>query len=289
MPPIPRLTVAAGLAFLCASLLAGTAAGSQIIDRNARNVRLAVSPSGRTARLTYVAGGHQRTVLAWGAINAREPSRGRPQVQFRLDESERDGGFANACRPYDPKPDGLRWVVAGCRAPDGSVWAVQQWERLLKPGEAPGTRSAPQELHLSHWRGALAKFTVNLDWSYGGRYDHVWGWLSYRKRPVHGFASTPRGKPLDDYGRNVYLDTYNSSRGAGWRREAGFLTHRRTGGFCYLVRGKGEMYRAAISGPGVTPVLFWQGIPRPFDRERELQANEAQREFFAGSALCQPN
>src|ERR671931_562819 len=117
--------------------------------------------------------------------------------------------------------------VAACRAPDGSYWAVQSWQRLLKPGEAPGSGGAPSELHLSHWRGELAQLSIKVDWAYR-RFDHIYGWLSYRGSPVYGFLSTRQGSPLDGYGRNIYLDTYNSAYGGGWRRENGFLTHSRS-------------------------------------------------------------
>ena len=59
---------------------------------------------------------------------------------------------------------------------------------------------------------------MKLDWVQR-RYDHLYGKLTYRGKPVHGFRSTHRGNPLDTYGRNIYLDTFNSSYGSGWRRE----------------------------------------------------------------------
>jgi hypothetical protein len=283
-----RLYVAAGLVCVTSALLAGSASGSQLIDRNAARVRLEVSPDGRTALLTYRANGRLRRVLAWGAIDARPPSTTRRQTEFRLDYSgRRVRGFQNACRPYDGPA--LKWLVTACRAPDGSYWAVQAWKRLMRPGETATSSRRPVELRLSHWRGPIAQFAFKLDWAYR-KYDHVYGRMTYRGRPVHGFESTPRGSPLDAYGRNVYLDTFNSSRGKGWRREAGFLTHRRTGAFCYLVHGKGQTYRATVVGPGVTPDVHWQSTaPGPYDRTRDLQANAEQLDLFAGSDFCRPN
>ena len=52
---------------------------------------------------------------------------------------------------------------------------------------------------------------------------------------VYGFSSTPRGNPLDSYGRNIYVDTFDSAYGKGWHRENSFLTHHRghtLGDFC---------------------------------------------------------
>ena len=119
---------------------------------------------------------------------------------------------------------------------------------------------------------------MKLDWV-ERRYDHLYGKLTYRGKPVHGFRSTHRGNPLDSYGRNIYLDTFNSSYGSGWRRENGFLARKPTGGFCYgLWRGGGQAYRAAVVGPGVTPDVFWESTaPGPFDLTRELAANAEQR------------
>src|SRR3954471_16599938 len=63
--------IAAGLASLIA---ASTAFGSEIIDRNARNVRLGVDANGQ-ALVTYTVRGRVMHVRAWGAINARQPSK----------------------------------------------------------------------------------------------------------------------------------------------------------------------------------------------------------------------
>ena len=83
---------------------------------------------------------------------------------------------------------------------------------------------------------------------------------------MHGFRSTAGGNPLDTFGRNLYVDTFNSAYGPGWKRENSFLMHKGTGTFCYGFYphgshpiGKGERYRATIIGPGVTPDVMWQG------------------------------
>ena len=107
---------------------------------------------------------------------------------------------------------------------------------------------------------------------------------------MFGFRTSSQGNPLDAYGRNVYVDTYNSRYGGGWHRENGFVAQRPTGVFCYgfyphgsRPAGNGTHYRATVIGPGVTPDVMWQGpAPGPFDRARELQANAHQRALFAG-------
>ena len=80
------------LALVAAALLALSAAGaataSEIIDRNASGIRLGVDANGR-ALVSYRAHGHAMHVLAWGAVDARQPTSGKAQVSFRKDYSGR--------------------------------------------------------------------------------------------------------------------------------------------------------------------------------------------------------
>jgi hypothetical protein len=270
------------------------------VARNATGVRLAVDGQGR-ALLTFRERGRTRHLLAWGAVNARDSEAGR-QTQFRLDYSggwrshgrELWRSFTNRCTAYDGPP--LAWLVRACTAPDGSHWAVQSWQRMLLNQGAPASgHRAAWELRISHWRGAPAELEMGVDWAYG-RYDHLFGRLTYRARPVYGHRATRAGAPLDGFGRNIYLDTLNSAYGPGWRRENSFLTHRGSGAFCYgvfpkqsgLQTGKGERYRATVIGPGVTPDIVWEGAaPGPFDRHLDSLANERIR--LLGSQQCKPN
>lgn len=240
-------------------LIAEPAFGSAIIGHNATRATLTIDRQGR-AHVSYSSGGGRKTLVAWGAINARTPSRIRPQVRFRFRYGNKGGGV---CLPYDGPP--LAWLVKACKAPDGSYWALQSWQRL-KPnyGGTVGT----WELHLSHWRGALPQLSIYQNWVDGG-VRHIFGRLTYGGRGVFGFNSTAHGNPLDSYGRNVYLDTFDSAYGKGWHRENGFLTHRRghtAGDFCYAFyphsghpSGSGSKYRATVEGPGVTPDVMWTG------------------------------
>jgi hypothetical protein len=272
--------------------LPATAFGSDLIDRNASNIQLKVSRNGKQALVLYRARGSQQHVLAWGAKNAIAPTRARKQVKLKLDYS---GGwstyrknvwetFENRCGNYNgPK---LKWVVVACKASDGSYWALQKWQRQLPNfGLNPSPKQAVWELRLSHWSGALPKFVVKLDWTRWGpnqTYDHLFGYLRYQGKPVYGFRSTPAGVPLDTFGRNIYLDTFNSKYGKGWKRENSFLAHRGTGVFCYGFYphgsrpvGQGERYRATVIGPGLTPDMFWESeSPGPFDEALDDAANE---------------
>ncbi len=236
------------LAVLCivAAVAAQSAAGSQLLDRNATHVRLKVSRDGK-AMVSYRANGRAWDVLAWGAINALAPTTARKQVQFRLDRAGGWGAFgrklrfANACRPYDgPR---LVHLVTACKAPDGSYWALQRWQRWLPNlGFLPwksGQRA--WALHLSHWTGELAVLEGYTDWSWSGRFHHIFGRLTYKGKPVHGFKTTRYGSRLDKYGRIVYLDTFSSRYGPGWRRENSFVTHKPTGVFCYTFRARNPL------------------------------------------------
>lgn len=283
-----------------AALLPPGAGASQLIDRDATGIRLEVNRRG-TALLTYRAHGRLRHVLAWGAKNAVPPSRGRRQVGFRLDYSGGWGTyrrgvwktFRNSCKPASPR---LRWLVTACRAPDGSYWAIQAWQRgLPNYGVTPTRAQTSWELRLSHWTGQLPVLTVRFGWAYR-RYHQLYGRYTYLGRPVYGFGSTSSGQPLDTFGRNVYVDTLDSAYGPGWRRENSFLTHGATGGFCYGFYphgsrpiGSGARVRATVIGPGVLPDVYWEGTPpAEYDREFDLVANADEASLLAGDPHCRP-
>jgi hypothetical protein len=273
---------------LVVAAVSGTARASQLIDRNARDVRLAVNTKGE-ALLTYRDAGGVKHVLAWGAVNAIAPTRDRQQVEFKLDYAGGWGKyhrtywktFGSECGTYDGPP--LAWLVTACKAPDGSYWAVQAWKRELPNyGVAPTPRQAVWELRLSHWTGALPVLSISTDWSWH-RWNHLFGTFAYGGTPVFGFRATSGGNPLDGFGRNVYVDTFDSKYGKGWRRENSFLTHRGTGVFCYSFNphgshpaGRGTKYRATVEGPGVTPDVMWEGrAPGAYDRALDHEANAA--------------
>lgn len=289
------------LTLLSALVLPAGANASEIIGRNASNVKLEVNAKGE-ALVRYTAGGESAKVLVWGAVNAIAPTPGRQQVAFDVDYS---GGWAkykkkvwesfdNACGPYTgPK---LAWFVTACTAPDGSNWALQSWQRMLPNyGLQPSPKQAVWELRISHWTGELPQLTVNLNWAYR-KFDHIFGTFTYAGSPVHGFRSTPAGVPLDTFGRNLYVDTFNSAYGSGWRRENSFLTHKGTGTFCYgfyrhgdRPAGNGTQYRATIIGPGVTPDVMWLGRPLgAYDKQRDLALHDAQRALYGPDQLCTP-
>src|SRR5438105_1655855 len=234
-----RSLCAARAALLAALVLVPAAGASQLVDRNAGGVRLEVDAKGE-AMLTYTAGGKLKHVLAWGAVNAVAPSPDAKQVEFALDYA---GGYGKyhvssywthpgwVCLPYDGPA--LAWEVAACKAPDGSYWALQAWQRSLPDYGVPASPDqSAWELRLSHWTGATPRLEIALDWSYH-RFVHLFGTYTDDGVAEYGFHSTSAGVPLDAFGRNVYVDTFDSAYGGGWKRENSFLTHRPKGTFCY--------------------------------------------------------
>jgi hypothetical protein len=280
---------------------------SYILARNARDVSLKVNRNG-VALIQFRTANGRAHVLAWGAVNR--------QLKFRLDYS---GGwksfgrpiwrnFRDASRAYDgPR---LPWLRIARKAPDGSYWALQAWQRMLPNwGHTPWKPyQRAWELHLSHWKGAPAKLDIWLNWSYNGRFHHLFGRYTYQGRPVYGFGSTSTGNPTDPYGRNVYVDTYNSAYGPGWKRENSFLTHRPNGNFCYgfyprkspydgsmRPAGNGQRYRATVQGPGVSPDVGWAaaGLPdydprNPDHVRHEREMNALMHTFMVGDTAPAP-
>ena len=312
---------------VCASAvalaLAGAADASQLIARNASHIKLAVNMKG-TAMVTYSVRGRVTHLLAWGAVNAR-PRPATPrirQVEFKVDYS---GGwkhrrmtwkhFKNRCRAYDG-PE-LAWLVTACKAPNGSYWALQSWQTALPNlGMAPWLRQQKTWwLRLSHWTGPLAELDVYTDWIYGGRFQEAFGRYTYNGQGVRGFGTTRVGAPTDNYGRLLFLDTFNSAYGKGWLRENSFVSHGPPGMFCYgfyrrnpwvggyahprsipnrkRPSGVGEQYRITAAGPGVTPDVMWQGPGlHPYNRGNPSDvslesAMNAERDAIRGSyAKC---
>jgi hypothetical protein len=297
------MRAAVTVALACAFAVPAASA-SNLIDRNATNVKLEVNKSG-IALLTYRTEGKLKHVLAWGAVNAHAPNEAGPQVAFKLDYS---GGwslthklpllwerFKNTCGPY--RGPRLAWYVTGCTGPDGTNWVVQSWQRMLPNyGAAPTDPSETvSELRLSHWKSDLPVFTVKQDWAYR-RWENLYGSYTYRGQPMYGFHTNSQGAPLDNYGVLVYVDTLNSAYGAGWMRENSFVTHNPTGIFCYGFfphathpAGTGEEYRATVVGAGVLPDQFWQGASLgAYDKSRDAQAN-AERQANFPDRLCSYN
>jgi hypothetical protein len=288
----PRL-----LATLCACLLALTlpavAGAAEIVDRNVATPALQVNRN-NVALVTYSARGIPRHVLYWGAVNwatkfKRDYSGG---WKSRVADYKR---FSNHCRRYTGPQ--LAFMIAACDAPDGSHWALQQWQRLWKNY---GGDSAPAELYISHWRGSIGQLQIQTDHSYHGKHQHLWGKFTFHGRPVFGTRWTLQGVPTDRQGRNIYVDFLT---GPEWHRVNSFLTHPPTAGFCYTFanhspaasaawngQGTGDAYRATAIGPGVSPLVQTHfAPPGPYSPAGDAAANAAQKELLGGDARCRIN
>jgi hypothetical protein len=108
---------------------------------------------------------------------------------------------------------------------------------------------------------------------------------------------------LDKYGRNHFIDTYNSVYGPGWKREAGIVSHKNTGTFCHSFTparpfpgypstdmrppAPGEWHRVTVMGPGVTPVMRTEvkGLTDA-DRGRDDDFNADFDRVMAGDRIC---
>jgi hypothetical protein len=312
---LPR-SAACVLAVLGAALacVSSTTASRPLYDANVKLLAFKVNAKGEALVSYRRADGRLRNVLVWGAVNARPPTEGVSQVRFKFDYAGGWGKygngkywrkFVNRCRPYDGPA--LALLVAACKAPDGSYWALQAWQRRLPNlGFEPWLPYQTNlEIHVSHWTGALPVLEAYSNWTYGGRWQGIFGRLTYLGAPVHGFSATDRGVPKDFYGRNLHIDTLNSAYGSGWKREAGILTHKGTGTFCHSFvpqkpfawypsqemrpAAPGERYRVTVSGPGVTPVLQVE-VPglTDADRSRDAEFNAIFDRVMTGDRVCAP-
>jgi hypothetical protein len=275
--------VLAVAALVAAALPAGAGASNIFGDVGVQNVKLKVNRDG-IALVEYTAPGRgRRHVLVWGAVNALPNSdAGSRQVAFQFDysggwKSKKDARYwqklRNACGRYaGPR---LPFFLAGCTAPDGSHWALQRWQRNLPMrGFDPWTdRQKAFELHISHWSGDLPELEIHQSWTYGGAQEGFFGRLMYDAKPVYGTRS-PSARVSDPFARNIYIATFNSDYGRGWKHDTAINTHPVNGAFCYTFvpqappagypskqpngNGRGERYRVSVMGPGVTPVIQWE-------------------------------
>lgn len=301
----------------CALLALGSAVpagAAEIVTRNPRQIGLATDNEGR-AMVSYSLRGRMWHVFYSGAVNARQPSQKVAQVKFKVDYSGGRGEwrhFKNTCRPYTG-PE-LAWFVTACTASDGSYWALQAWQRMLpNVGYVPWKHEQKVwELHISHWTGELPQLEVYEDWVYGGKFHEVFGRATYRGQPIYGFKTTSSGKPLDTYGRLLFLDTFASAYGPGWKRENSFVAHNPSAMFCYgfypystygnyphqrsqRLSGNGTKYRMTLSGPGVTPDVMWTGaglsdydpqVPELLDWEQQMSAKVREMATQYGEKQC---
>jgi len=277
---MPRFGLASLLIGLLVLVGANVAPASTLVARDAKNLHLYVR-AGDRALVTFTAHGVRKRVLVSGALNALAPNPNVPQVQFRLDYAPKKRTQSlftrgNGCRRYDgPR---LAFFSVGCKASDGSYWAIQAWKywRPFWGYESWLPYQDDVAFHISHWTGPLAELELFADWIDGGHganspHDLI-ARLTYGGMPAYGYVVRPGGVPGDGYGRVVYMETLDSLLGPGWQRLTGILTRNPSGTLCHAVvplktysnypnphvidPGNGKAYRAYVEGPGVTPLVM---------------------------------
>ena len=162
--------------------------------------------------------------------------------------------------------------------------AADAWRRAVA---AAARASSSSTSHTGRGRSPLLE--VSQNWTYSGRWQGLFGRLTYRGQPVFGFR-TPSATRREPYARFVYIDALNSVYGAGWRHDTANVTHVGDGAFCYSFvpqappagypdrtpRGPaiGDAHRVTVMGPGVTPDVQWEGRRSArYDRARDVAFN----------------
>ncbi len=295
--------------------LPGSAAGAIFGDLSVSDPTLKVNARGIALVEYTTAAGLRRHVLVWGAIDGVPHQTNPPAVQprFRMDysggwKSRKNPNYWQSLRDGCGRYDGpaLPFFVVGCKAPDGTYWALQAWQRNLPMrGFAPWTaKQRGVELHVSHWSGELPRLEVYRHWTYGRSAQGIFGRLLYRGQPVYG-TRTPSASVRDEWARNVSIDTFDSDYGPGWKHDTSIATHPGNGGFCYSFvpqrppsgypkttpngRGLGEHHRVSAIGPGVTPIVQTV-VPRlrVYDADAQREATRRFDAILGGDKHCAP-
>lgn len=262
-----------GGAFLAAFV--PTAAASDLVAVKTTKEALQVNAKG-IAKVSYKQKRKQYCVLYRGALNAGAFARnGKPNaVGFKYDRScgwkskwinsKERKKFKNVCGPYTGPA--LPYVVAQCTHPDGSHWVIQKWARTTANYGGNPAKSV-KETRLSHFTGDPAKLDIYPNWSWNGRFFHIFVQFTYQGKPWFALNFRENGYVTDGVGRNVVIDSFNSDMGPGWRRVNAVLTHRPSGQMCFgfspktMSNGKksgsgysrDNLYRLGVPGPGVSP------------------------------------
>lgn len=221
MTRIRPILVLCGLALPC---VPATAEASLKLSTWTSGERLSVARDG-SAQITWREAGRTRTAVVRGdhiAYNARI-------------------GPRHSGRRVAP---GVAFGLAAVDLPNGTHYALQRVRRLGQFGQL-----GPPELRFARWKGEQPRLSLTGEWAYNGRLPRVCGTATYHGRPFFGMRHTLSGRPLDEFGRNVYIDVL---RGGSWFRIMGVLT--RPKGFALLIREaawRGSRYRALVPGPNV--------------------------------------
>jgi hypothetical protein len=218
---VPRILALSALVLGC---VPATASASLKIGTSTSAETLAVAPDG-SAQVTWHEGGATRAAVIRGS-----------RVTYSAQAAAGTTGSKIT-------PD-VAYGVAEVVLPNGTHYALQRVRRLGQFGKL-----GPSELHFARWRGDQPELSLTGEWAYNGRLPRICGTATYHGRPFFGFKHSATGNPLDELGRNVYIDALLAG---GWYRIEGVLT--RPKGFALLIRDsawRGSRYRALVSGPNI--------------------------------------
>ena len=167
-------------------------------------------------------------VVAGGAAEVDWTSGGgRHSVVIYRNGSQRYGAHLRARDVSFPTTGvSVPMALAIRQTPNGHFWALQAWQPKLPHRGYPPYRPGQTdwELDVSHWTGPIAALEVHADWAFDGQAHNLFGRLMYNGAPVHGFHTVKgTGAPQDRYGRSLYIDTFDSAYGSGWKRETSIV------------------------------------------------------------------
>jgi hypothetical protein len=108
----------------------------------------------------------------------------------------------------------------------------------------------------------------------GRHFEYLFGSFTYAGVGVWG-PGDRGGNPTNQFGRNVYIDTWYADYGPGWRRVVGVLTQKPNGTYCYEFSPKGGsngktgvskrgVYSVTVQGPGIAPDVRQYFTAPPF-------------------------
>ena len=240
-------------------------AGRSTSSSGARSTRCPRWPTGTRSSSTS-------TTRAAGASTARRT--GRPSA----DRAARTPG---PCFPTSSPPATRRTARTGRRRAGRSRCPTSATRRGTPRAARTGSRSRTG-------RGEVAKLETGMDWVYNGRFQDLFGRYTYNGTPVYGFGTTRYGAPTDGFGALIYLDTYNSVYGPGWRRENSFVSHNPTGAFCYGFYPFDPNKGGYAHPPGET-ALRGPGVGEKYRLFAERPGRDAgRRRHRAGAAQVRP-
>ena len=219
-----------------------SALASQTIDANVTSVRLAVNAKGE-ALVTYTRANGQASTRAGVGRAERDRPRRVPSRSSGSSSTTREGPGSTARRATGARSRTsagrtpvLRFRTALPRAPPRTAPTGG-----FRSGSGCSRSAASRPFSRPTWPGSCTSRTGRRrspcsrsrpTGRTAASFQGLFGRLVYEGKPVHGFRTPTRGR-IDHNARYVYIDTFDSAYGPGWKRDGAKVTHLGSGGFCY--------------------------------------------------------